>query len=47
MPRSLRGGFGDLAVLGRLGVGNHPEKKVLECVRGYFGGGINDVSGWF
>ena len=31
------GGFGDLAVFGRFGVKNDPEKKVSKCVWGYFG----------
>ena len=39
MPSGLQGGFGDLAVLGGFGVRNHPGKKVLGCVWGYFGGG--------
>ena len=38
MPSSLRGEFGDSAVLGEFGVKNHPEKKVSERVWGYFGG---------
>ena len=33
-----RGGFGDLAVFGRFGVKNDPEKQVSKCVWGYFGG---------
>ena len=37
VPSSLKAGFGDLAVFGGVGVKNHPPKKVLECVWGYFG----------
>ena len=37
MHSSLRGGFGDLAVLGGFGGEKSPEKKVSECVWGYFG----------
>ena len=37
MPSSLWGGFGGLAVLEGFGVKNHLEKKVSECVWGYFG----------
>ena len=32
------GGRGDLAVFGRFGVKNDPQKKVSKCVWGYFGG---------
>ena len=39
MPSGLQGVFGDLAVWGGdLGVKSHPPKKVLEYVKGYFGG---------
>ena len=35
---ACKGGLGDLAVFGRFGVKNDPEKKVSKCVWGYFGG---------
>ena len=48
MPSSLRGGgVGDLAVFGGFGVKKHPEKKVSECVWGYFGGVLPTFSDGF
>ena len=47
VPNSLQGGFGDLAILERFGVKNHPPKKRFQNVFGStFGGGgdIDDVS---
>ena len=35
---ACKGGLGDLAVFGRVGVKNDPKKKVSKCVWGYFGG---------
>ena len=35
---ACKGGVGDLAVFGRFGVKNDPNKKVSKCVWRYFGG---------